>query len=146
MQQSKNQPGKSKGQPKKTRSQDSITSQAPTTNKILEAARRERAKVCIIQYTKLTILYTFCKHFSYQTGRRKSLSTSNLPAEIEHEVFTTNPTDRVEEVDEDDLELGMSGSVLSGTNDSQEVESDVPLDEVSFTSEHPSTRNNRKIR
>ncbi|XP_035703788.1 transmembrane protein 26-like isoform X2 [Folsomia candida] len=116
----KGQQSSSGGQPKKHRSQDSITSQAQTNNRVLEAARRERAK----------------------TGRRKSLSTSNLPTGIE-EAFIPPQTDRVEE---DDLEMAMSGSVLSGTNDSQEEEeSDVPLDEISFTSERP-TRKNRKIR
>lgn len=47
-----------------------------------------------------------------------------------------------ERIYEDDTELGMSGSALSGTNDpdSQEEdaeESEVPLDEISIASERP---------
>jgi len=47
----------------------------------------------------------------------------------------------------DDLDLGISGSLLSGTNNERDSleESDLPIDNVSLASERPS-KNGRKIR
>ncbi|CAL8111502.1 unnamed protein product [Orchesella dallaii] len=70
-----------------------------------------------------------------RNGRRRSLSAGNLPEVGEGETFE----DRIYE---DDIELGMSGSAMSGTNDpdshsQNEEESEVPMDEVSMASERP---------
>ena len=64
--------------------------------------------------------------------RRKSLSANNLRGD------NANEEDYLQEV-EDDLEAGVSGSALSGTNDqdSEEDSGDVPLDDMSVASERP---------
>lgn len=71
--------------------------------------------------------------FGLKNGRRRSLSAGNLPEVGEGETFE-------ERIYEDDIELGMSGSAMSGTNDpdsQDEEESEVPIDEVSIASERP---------
>ncbi|CAG7836727.1 unnamed protein product [Allacma fusca] len=66
-------------------------------------------------------------------GRRKSLSTGNLRA------VNNREEEFVEEEIIDDLEAGVSCSVLSGTNnqDSQDESDDAQLDDISIASERP---------
>lgn len=91
----KGQQSSSGGQPKKHRSQDSITSQAQTNNRVLEAARRERAKVHVknncfylhVLQRSVYFIFIFSRiirlvdenHFLPATSRPESKKRSFLP-------------------------------------------------------------------